>query len=229
MPISLPRAAGDGGPSPNSTGSAQARWSAVRLWCAVTTMVRSYAAMAVGAFLASDCHQQERRTTSQFREADSPAARKPASLFASGAVQPQSAACADGMGWDGSRCASTECGEGAAFRIGSGCISCIGECDGQPESSERAPWGNSAASFDRPGALAALAKVDISACLGQGSISGASAVEVTFSPSGAPAHVAINDERLTGTRLACAKKSFGTVRVAAFGGFPVTVVHVFRY
>lgn len=100
------------------------------------------------------------------------------------------------------------------------------------ESGERsvppAPWGITARPFDRAGANAALARVNLQPCVRPGGPSGAGRITVVFAPTGVVVSAVVDGGDFSVTAVgACISARFRGVRVAPFDGGPVSVRRTF--
>lgn len=139
-------------------------------------------------------------------------------------VPSPSSPCSPGMGWDGLECVALSCAKGMAFKNGSGCLVCIGDCPDFPEWAERHPWSASLDPFDATGARQSVSNVDLSDCRAGVDPPGFSHALVAFVPTGAVGHVAIDGPRFAGTAAGqCVVEKLMGVRVKPFGGGVVFV------
>lgn len=136
--------------------------------------------------------------------------------------------CPRDMGWDGHACVTMTCIAGSIFRTGSGCVTCVDECDPNPWWPERAPWGNNPAPFNRDAVSEALSKVVLSGCKRTDGPTGTGIAEITFLPSGSVFRIVIDGQGYAGTAVSqCVEQKIRSMRVPEFGGFPVTVAKPF--
>jgi len=78
--------------------------------------------------------------------------------------------------------------------------------------------------FDRGAAAAALRAVDVQSCRQGASPRGSGHVKITFATTGAPSSVSVDSPSYAGTTVGgCVALKFGTARIPAFCGAPVTI------
>jgi hypothetical protein len=135
--------------------------------------------------------------------------------------------CPAETGWDGDSCVTRTCQPGSIFRAGSGCVTCMGDCDPNPWWPERAPWGNSPTPFNRKAAADGLSNLPLSACRADRP-TGTGIAEITFQPNGSVFRVVIHGNDYVGTRVGeCVERRIRSLRVPEFGGYPVTISRPF--